>query len=69
VKLHKYCSDPTFLLQGLVDGVVVRREDEGEVATDGGGVEEVRAAEEAEEERHDSVRDLLGARGVDVDEA
>ncbi|KAG2390711.1 uncharacterized protein HKW66_Vig0253510 [Vigna angularis] len=31
--------------------------------------EEVRAAEEAEEEPHDGVCDLLGARGVDVDEA
>lgn len=31
--------------------------------------EEVRAAEEAKEERHDGVGDLLGARGVDVDEA
>ena len=33
------------------------------------GKEEVRAAEEAEEERHGSVRDLLSVRGVDVDEA
>ncbi|KHN00789.1 Sucrose transport protein SUC5 [Glycine soja] len=33
------------------------------------GGEEVRAAEEAEEERHGSVRDLLSVRGVDVDEA
>ena len=33
------------------------------------GGEEVRAAEEAEEERHGSVRDLLIVRGVDMDEA
>jgi hypothetical protein len=31
--------------------------------------EEVGAAEEAEEERHDGVGDLLGAVGVDMDEA
>ena len=31
--------------------------------------EEVRAAEEPQEERHDGVGDLLGAVGVDVDEA
>lgn len=31
--------------------------------------EEVRAAEETEEERHHSVGDLLRARGVNVDEA
>ena len=31
--------------------------------------QQVGAAEEAEEERHDRVRDLLGAVGVDVDEA
>ena len=30
--------------------------------------QQVGAAEEAEEERHDGVRDLLGAVGVDVDE-
>jgi len=34
-----------------------------------GGREEVRAAKEAEEERHGSVRDLFSVRGVDVDEA
>lgn len=31
--------------------------------------QQVGAAQEAQEERHDGVRDLLGAVGVDVDEA
>lgn len=31
--------------------------------------EQVRAAEKAEEQRHDGVSDLIGARGVDVNEA
>ncbi|KAG2384013.1 Plant cysteine oxidase [Vigna angularis] len=47
------------------------RLDEAEPAGGGERVagEEVRAAEEAEEEPHDGVCDLLGARGVDVDKA
>lgn len=41
-----------------------------EPAGGGEGVagEEVRAAEQAEDERHDGVGDLLGAAGIDVDE-
>lgn len=67
VKLHGYYRDPTFLPQGIIDGVIIWWEDKGEATAYGGGVEEEHAMKEAEEEHHDNVCDLLSSWGVDVD--
>ncbi|KAH1068309.1 hypothetical protein GYH30_006023 [Glycine max] len=61
VKLHGYYRDPTFLPQGIIDGVIIWWEDKGEATAYGGGVEEEHATKEAEEEHHDNVCDLLSS--------